>query len=217
MPSSSQTASKNPSEYLSENQPAIRLMAASLPVGGGGEGRPSTNAVALVNQSPCAVAIAAHTSRSSVCFGGSPMMSSVADHTKGRIEVGLDERQLDADAARALGALPAGRYAHLWVSDTGAGMDAATRERMFEPFFTTKAIGEGTGLGLSVVHGIVIAQHGGIGVTSAPGEGTTVDLYLPAREPPPARPAGASAPNAEAARSHGERVLYVDDDEVLRL
>ena len=135
----------------------------------------------------------------------------------GRIEVGLDERPLDAATGRALGELPAGRYAHLWVSDTGVGMDEPTRARMFEPFFTTKPVGDGTGLGLSVVHGIVLAQGGGVCVTSEVGKGTTVDLYFPVREPTAADTAADAAPVREPAHGHGEHVLYVDDDEVVRL
>ncbi len=136
--------------------------------------------------------------------------------SSGRIEVGLDERLLDAAAGHALGELPAGRYAHLWVSDTGTGMDAATLERMFEPFFTTKAVGRGTGLGLSVVHGIVTAQRGAIGATSTVGKGTTFDLYFPLCAPPALDAADAGV-MAEPLFGHGEHVLYVDDDEVVRL
>jgi PAS domain S-box-containing protein len=130
----------------------------------------------------------------------------------GRIGVGLDAVTLDA-AAR-LGGLPAGPCAHLWVSDTGSGMDAATRERIFEPFFTTKPVGQGTGLGLSVVHGIVAAHHGAIAVDSEPGQGSTFHLYFPVVEQV------AAAPPAEAAVSspvhgQGQHVLYVDDDETM--
>ena len=135
--------------------------------------------------------------------------------SSGRIEVGLAECVLDAAAGQALGGQPAGRYAHLWVSDTGTGMDDATRSRIFEPFFTTKAVGDGTGLGMSVVHGIVKAHRGGISVSSAVGQGSTIDLYFPICEPPAADLADAAA--GGAARGYGEHVLYVDDDDVVRL
>ena len=134
----------------------------------------------------------------------------------GTITVGLDEVRLDAAAARAAGAPAPGRYAHLWVRDTGSGMDAQTRSRIFEPFFTTKPPGRGTGLGLSVVHGIVAAHQGAITVDSAPGQGSTFHLYFPAQTDAQAAPEGAPAPPLDLV-GHGEHVLYVDDDEVMVL
>ena len=134
----------------------------------------------------------------------------------GDIRVGLDTLVLRPGVAAPHDAMLPGHYAHLWVADTGSGMDHATRERIFEPFFTTKGVGEGTGLGLSVVHGIVSAHHGGISVESEPGAGTTFHLYFPACEAAlavPAFDATAPAPLGGA----GQHVLYVDDDEVMVL
>ncbi len=132
----------------------------------------------------------------------------------GRVAVALERVDLDADAARNLGAgLAAGAYARLSVRDSGHGMNAATRARIFEPFFTTKPLGEGTGLGLAVAHGIVAAHGGAIRVLTVEGQGSTFEIYLP-------RSAAAAAadrptPLASAHRGHGERVLYIDDDEVM--
>jgi signal transduction histidine kinase/ActR/RegA family two-component response regulator len=104
-----------------------------------------------------------------------------------------------------------GRFARLSVRDTGHGMDHATLERIFEPFFTTKPTGEGTGLGLSVVHGIVTKHGGAIVVDSALGAGTTFTVYLPAAAAE-SKPATATGP---AELSGHEHVLVVDDDPVI--
>jgi PAS domain S-box-containing protein len=134
----------------------------------------------------------------------------------GRIGLGLDAVTLDRDAAQRRGGVPPGPYAHLWVSDTGSGMDAATRGRIFEPFFTTKPVGLGTGLGLSVVHGILISHHGAIAVDSEPGQGSTFHLYIPLVESVPAIASAETAPSAPTpVRGRGEHVLYVDDDETM--
>jgi len=86
---------------------------------------------------------------------------------------------VNADEARKHHGLHAGNYAVIEVSDTGAGMDEATLRRIFEPFYTTQGVGEGTGLGLSVVHGIVSRHRGGIAVDSQVGQGSRFRIYLP--------------------------------------
>ncbi|MDM7942863.1 MAG: PAS domain-containing protein [Hydrogenophaga sp.] len=137
----------------------------------------------------------------------------------GDITVALSEVSLDASQALQLGGIASGAYACLSVADNGPGMDAETQRRIFEPFFTTKAPGAGTGLGLAVVHGIVKAHRGAIGLDSRPGEGTRFDVYLPlaASGPAEAVPAPASpAPAAKPVQAQaGKHVVYIDDYEAL--
>jgi PAS domain S-box-containing protein len=112
--------------------------------------------------------------------------------------------------------LKPGRYACLSVRDNGPGMDEATRQRIFEPFFTTKPVGEGTGLGLAVVHTIVQAHEASIRVDTTPGTGSLFRVYFPAIEqvvPVVALPDALATPE----QGHGERVLYVDDEEAIVL
>ena len=134
----------------------------------------------------------------------------------GRVIVGLKPVVLRSDAAQRPGGLPPGDYAHVWVSDTGCGMDAATRARIFEPFFTTKPVGQGTGLGLSVVHGIVAAHHGALTVESALGHGSTFHVYIPLVDSQDAAPQSGWGP-LPLSHGQGQHVLYVDDDEVMLL
>jgi len=108
---------------------------------------------------------------------------------------------------------PAGPCVVLTVSDTGHGMDEATRARVFEPFYTTKPTGQGTGLGLAVVHGIVHQSGGHIEVESAPGAGTTFRIYLPAVSPTGDRLVRPPAPATPAAR---ESILVVEDEPMVR-
>jgi signal transduction histidine kinase/ActR/RegA family two-component response regulator len=110
-----------------------------------------------------------------------------------------------------VGRLQHGRYACVEVSDTGTGMSVEQIERIFEPFFTTKPVGTGTGLGLSLVHGIVLDHSAALEVRSRPGSGTNFAVYLPLIDGEPAQePAPLAAPPG-----NGETVLIVDDEESL--
>ncbi|HTP95840.1 MAG TPA: ATP-binding protein, partial [Burkholderiales bacterium] len=97
----------------------------------------------------------------------------------GKLDVVLDVVEVAADTMLSSGRIRAGGYVRIEVSDTGHGMDAATVDRIFDPFFTTKDFGSGTGLGLSLVHGIVSDLGGGIGVNSAKDAGSRFAIYLP--------------------------------------
>ncbi len=130
----------------------------------------------------------------------------------GTVGVRVGVFQVDEDFARTHPDLRPGRYVQLSVSDNGRGMSPETMGRIFEPFFTTKAPGEGTGLGLSVVHGLMKSFDGAVTVYSEPGAGTTFHLYFPAVE------FGATTAQPEERvekRGGGQRVLFVDDEPVL--
>jgi PAS domain S-box-containing protein len=140
---------------------------------------------------------------------------AMRDHG-GLLEVRLDAVMVNGDLAHTVSDLHPGPYVRLSMSDTGCGMSPATMERIFEPFFTTKSQGQGTGLGLSMVHGIVRNHGGTVTVYSEPGKGTIFHLYLPAADSV-AGTVERAQPSAEDAHGHGEHVLYVDDEEPLVL
>jgi PAS domain S-box-containing protein len=129
----------------------------------------------------------------------------------GRLSIRTGTEWLDDGATG--GEVPAGAYAVLDVADTGVGMDAATQEHIFEPFFTTKGYGQGTGLGLATVYGIVKQMGGLIRVSSEPGQGTTFRIYLPETR----ERAIVTAPAAVMAPPGGhETLLLVEDDTAVR-
>jgi len=134
---------------------------------------------------------------------------SIPEGEEGVVSVSVETVRLGADFVRECPSFQRGEYALITVRDTGCGMDAETGARAFDPFFTTKAIGEGTGLGLSVSQGIVARHDGYITVEGQPGGGTTVRVYLPSRhqEPDPSQPNLLRSPRGRSS------VLVVDDDE----
>lgn len=134
-----------------------------------------------------------------------------------RVVISVDKIVLPRDMGLPDEGLSFGPYARLSVSDDGVGMDVATKARIFEPFFTTRKVGEGTGLGLSVVHGIVIAHAGAITVDSEVGRGTTLHVYLPLQHPAADTHAQTPVPVSGLPRGQGEHILYIDDEELMTL
>ena len=129
----------------------------------------------------------------------------------GVLTVALNEIELEQSPATHGTELVPGRYLHLTVSDTGHGIDPDTLDRIFEPYFTTKGPTEGTGLGLAVVHGIIKGVHGSITVSSTPGQGTVFNVYFPTIE----REITAKQPNVTPLKNGCERIMLVDDEELL--
>ena len=129
----------------------------------------------------------------------------------GTLDVALKAIDLDADSVAAYSGIDAGPYVHLSVKDNGTGISPDIIDRIFEPFFTTKAVGRGTGMGLSVVHGIVKNLKGDIKVYSRPGSGTVFHIVLPrAQETASVQPTSVS----EVPCGH-ESILLVDDEQML--
>ena len=145
------------------------------------------------------------------------LCNNAAHAVEGQERPGVIEVRLEACAVdEARGDLQPGRYACLTVRDNGSGMDEAVRSHLFEPFFTTKPVGQGTGLGLSVVHGIAQAHGASIEVDSTAGEGTTFRIYFPAVEVP-VLDVAAPAPSTTPVQGKGKHILFVDDEQGLVL
>ncbi len=132
----------------------------------------------------------------------------------GRLTIETGNKWLDDHAARERD-LPAGQYLSICVTDTGTGMTPETIERAFEPFYTTKPIGQGTGLGLSMIYGFARQSNGQVRIYSEVGEGTTICVYLPRYMGEALLPEEEEA-LAAAASASGETILVVDDEASIR-
>jgi len=130
----------------------------------------------------------------------------------GVLGVSISDADIDSESAGLSQGINPGPYVKLTISDTGHGMDRAVLDRIFDPYFTTKKPGEGTGLGLAVMHGIVSGYGGGVVVESEPGKGTTFHVYLPRMD---MAKEAVKIESVEPLPTGRERILFVDDEQIL--
>ena len=180
----------------------LELLAGSLPAGIRLEKRLEAGNAAVIGD-----ATYLHQVAMNLCTNALQAM----DH-HGVLAVALERIELPERRSLSRGTLSPGPWVRLVVGDTGTGIPPAVLERMFDPFFTTKSVGAGTGLGLSLVHGIVSDLGGAIDVTTKVGEGTRFEIWLPIAGET-AKPAAEAV--RELARGNGETVLLVDDERPL--
>ena len=180
----------------------LELLAASLPPGVRLEKRFQAGDAAIIGD-----ATQLHQVAMNLCTNALQAMEN-----GGVLEVVLDRADVAHERRLSHGNLLPGAYARLCVSDTGSGIPPQVLDRMFDPFFTTKGVGQGTGLGLSLVHGIVADLGGAIDVRTTVGRGTTFTIWLPI-----SGEASAPSPEADAALPHGQgqTVMIVDDERPL--
>jgi len=129
----------------------------------------------------------------------------------GVLEISLEEVRVETENRSEQIQLPSGCYLKLTVRDNGVGMPPEVQERIFEPYYTTKQVGKGTGMGMAVVHGVVKKHGGNIAVSSEPGRGTTVSVYLPVVESAP----DTQIISAPVITTGSESILFVDDETMI--
>ncbi len=191
---------KQPLQLHTILKEALRLLRASLP----------TTIDIQQDIAPCGAVMANATQIHQILMNLCTNAGHAMREKGGVLDVSLSEVEIRAgDLADYLDMKP-GTYVRLTVSDTGHGMPAEVLDRIFEPYFTTKKEGEGTGMGLSVVHGIVKGHNGDIKAYSEPGKGTTFNVYLPCIE---AKAKADASPVAEQIPKGSGRILLVDDEE----
>jgi len=133
----------------------------------------------------------------------------------GLVFISASNEHVEEPIATRHSTVPPGDYVAIRVKDSGVGMNVATQQRAFEPFFTTKAIGQGTGLGLATVHGIVAQSGGYVTLESAPQRGTTFTVWLPRTVDE--APTGDSAPTTSVLQGHNETILLAEDEQAVRV
>jgi PAS domain S-box-containing protein len=196
-------AKREPLELRSIVKEAMKLLRASLPS--------TIEMKQEISDQPCwalADPVQIHQVLMNLCINASQAMRGRG----GILLVTLAPEEIDEPRAALNPDLRPGLSVHLGVRDTGQGMEQEVVERIFEPFFTTKQTGEGTGMGLAVVHGIVKSHKGAIEVASQPGQGTVFDLYFPCiTETGELGESGGDSPMSRGT----ERILFVDDEPAL--
>jgi len=196
---------RHPIQLIEVVQESVRLMKVTLP--------PTVDLQVRLRETPAVLADATQVEQAliNLCTNAIHAIGS----TRGTVSIELDSTCPDMLECQRLG-LAEGRYVTLAVRDSGSGMEAETLQRIFEPFFTTKPVGQGTGLGLAVVHGVMRTHLGTVDVSSAPGSGSEFTLYFPAAEAETdSVPAPAEPTRLQTAMGFGRHVMYVDDDQAL--
>ncbi len=137
--------------------------------------------------------------------------SHAMEENGGMLKISLEEVTLDHFKSLHFQVMKPGRYVQLTVSDTGTGIEPGVLERVFDPYFTTKEVGKGSGMGLSIVHGIVKNHDGAISIDSEPGKGTRVKVFFPLLD----RESGMEPITLDTLPTGKESILFVDDEESL--
>jgi len=193
---------KEPVQISSIVKEALRMLRSSLP---------STIKICRKIRADSSMVLADPTQIHQVLVNLCTNASYAMREAGGLLEVSLKDVNLKSEARIGDEYLGRGPYVKLSVSDSGCGMEKEVLERIFEPFFSTKEAGEGTGLGLSVVHGIVKSHDGAITVSSTPGEGTTFDIFFPRTESSRIQ----KPQSSESITRERKVILLVDDEEMM--
>ncbi len=202
--SRNESPKRSPIQLAEVVQGTVRLLKVTLP--------PHAKLqVRLAKETPAVLADATQVEQAlfNLCTNA---IHALEDH-KGTVSIELGNSSPDALHCQRLGIAP-GHYVTISVRDTGSGIDPETQQRIFEPFFTTKQVGQGTGLGLAVVHGVMRTHEGAVDVESVPGVGSVFTLYFPAVSAC-AEPLAVEPSRTSVVQGGGKHVMYVDDDQAL--